>query len=177
MEDTKTLNEHKSIPLSDLDVMRLVQNKAKVLTYGDLANFDTLDEVLEPYGSIFLLYEAKPNFGHWCCVFKMEDNTIEFFDPYGGFPDTQLDYIPEYFRKVSGQYYPHLSALLYESPYNLTYNEHKFQKHGPNINTCGRWCALRMALKDLTLKQFSKLFKTKYSDYLATLLTLFDLDY
>jgi hypothetical protein len=46
----------------------------------------------------------------------------------------------------------------------FTYNITKFQKDVPNMNTCGRWCIVRLSLflsDDLDLKDFTKLIKTK----------------
>lgn len=174
----KQINKHKNIPLSDSDVMRLVEKKAKIVIYSDLNDFDSLDEVMGEHEACFLLYEFKKDFGHWTCLFKMKDGkTIEFFDPYGIFPDTELDWIPKNFRKISGQDYPLLTSLLYYSPYNLTYNQHAFQKKGEGINTCGRWCALRLVFRELSLKGFVKLFKKTNGDDLVSILTSYDLDY
>jgi hypothetical protein len=137
-----------------------------------------LDELLAPYGAIFLLYEMKKDYGHWCAVIKQNKDTIEFFDPYGVFMDNELKWIPIQFRKVSNQYYPQLTALFYESPYkNLTYNEHPFQHKGNNIKTCGRWSACRIVFRDLSLKEFAQLFKKANSDDIVTLLTSKDLKY
>lgn len=177
MDLKKELDRHRDISLSDEDVLKLVENKAKVVSYRDLKDYESLDELLAPYGAIFLLYEAQPNYGHWCALFKRDDKTVEFFDPYGGFIDTQLEYIPDHFRKISNQDYPHLTALLYHSPYDLTYSEKKFQKYGDDIKTCGRWTALRIVFRDFPLKEFARLFQGTNSDYLATFLTLFDLNY
>ena len=102
---------------------------------------------------------------------------VEFFDPYGKFIDDQLEYIPVNFRKISNQDYPHLTALLYNSKYNLSYNQYPFQKLKDNIKTCGRWTALRIMFRDMPLDDFAKLFNNSDSDNLATLLTLFDLPY
>lgn len=161
--------------LSDRQVLQLVEGKANIILYPDLYKYSHLDQILEPYGACFLLYEAKPSFGHWCCLLKTFDKkgpVIEFFDPYGGFPDSQRKYIPELFRKMSNQNVPHLSYLLLNSPYELSYNQYPFQKMGNGIKDCGRWCSLRIILRDLTLDQFADLFYNKYSDDLATFLTM-----
>ena len=170
------IDRHKKIPLSDSDVLKLVENKAKILVYSDLQKYDTLDEALGPHQAAFLLYESQPDYGHWTCIFR-NDDYVEFFDPYGIFPDNELEWIPDNFRKVSGQMYPQLSALLYKSPYDLEYNEHKFQKKGAGVNTCGRWSALRLVFRYLSLKDFAKLFKHKNADDLVSVLTSYDLDY
>jgi hypothetical protein len=166
------IQKYRDIALSDKEVLQLVQGRANIILYPDLYKYEMLDEILEPYGACFLLYEAKKNYGHWCCVFKTDHNSIEMFDPYGGYPDTQLNYIPANFRKVSHQDVPHLSYLMYNSPYELSYNEHDFQGHKSDIKTCGRWCATRLIFRDTPLKQFARIFKRPNGDNLVTLLTM-----
>lgn len=180
MESFNNIIKHyRDIALSDSEVLKLIDNKANLVLYPDLINYKDIDEVLGPYGACILLFEAKPNFGHWCCLFKQNNNLIEFFNSYGGYPDDSLQYIPMHFRKESNQYYPYLSWLLINSPYELSYNEHKFQGHNSDIKTCGRWAALRIYFRNLNLKQFTKLINTLCKelrlskDDLATILTMF----
>jgi|SRR5580693_8213995 hypothetical protein len=170
------VRKYEQIPLSDKNVLDLVDRKANLIVYPNLVHYKTLDQMLEPYGACFLLFESKPNFGHWCCIFKVDDETVEFFNPYGGdehgYPDDCLNFIAAPFRKKSNQDHTYLSALMYNSPYELTYNEYKFQKHGHNINTCGRWCAIRLIFRFLTLDEFSNIFKRDDGDKLVTILTM-----
>ena len=81
-------------------------------------------------------------------------------------------------REANHELYPHLGFLLYSSPYKLTYNEHKFQQYGHDINTCGRHVALRLACRHMPLEQYYRMIK-KYSkqlglnfDEFVTLLTM-----
>lgn len=171
----KVIDQYKNIALSDKEVLKLVEGRANIILYPELHNYSSIDEILEPYGACFLLYEAQPHFGHWCCLLKTHDKKgplIEFFDPYGGFPDSQRRYIPELFRKLSHQDVPHLSYLLLKSPYELSYNQYHFQKMKKGVRDCGRWCALRIILRDVPLDQFAYLFNNRYSDDLATILTI-----
>ena len=176
----KSVKQKVDIALSDKDVLSLVEGNAVVRLYKDLARFNTIDEALGKHGALFLLYETQPDYGHWVAVIKRQGDNgpeIEYFDSYGGYVDGTLKYVPKYFRKVSGQNFPHLSALMYNSPYDLAYNQYKFQKHGANIKTCGRWSALRIIFRDLPLETFKRLFKHANSDELVTMLTTPDLDY
>lgn len=166
------INKYEDIALSNFEILELVDGKANFVLYPELINYSSIDEILEPYGACFLLFEAKPRYGHWCCLFKLDDNTIEFFNPYGGYPDDSLNLIPLHFRMVSNQYYPYLSWLMINSKYDLTYNEHKFQKRAKNTKTCGRWCATRILFRNISLKDFTKLFKNKNGDKIVTLLTM-----
>lgn len=165
------IEKYLNYPLSDHDVMKLVHNKANIILYPEIYKYNTIDELLEPYGSAFILYEWKPNFGHWVTLNKIGDNTIEFFCSYGVIPDDHLGWVPKNFRKKSHQNFSYLTRLLYESPYNVDYNEYPFQKKGSGISTCGRWAGMRILLKDIPLKKFAKIFKHKNGDELVTLIT------
>lgn len=159
------------IALSDKQVLRIVDGKANMILYPELYKYTNLDDMLVPYGACFLLFESKPSYGHWCALLKLNNEEVEFFDPYGTFPDKELEWIPEPFKENSNQDYPYMSRLMIESPYKLSYNEHPFQKHGAGIKTCGRWAAVRILLKDLSLKQFTKLFLQPNGDKMIAELT------
>lgn len=177
------LKKYENIALSDKEVLNIINGRAKLILYPELHKYKSIDHLLEPYGACILLYEAKPRYGHWCCVFKVNDKLIEYFNPYGGFhegfPDKSLEYIPMDFRLKSNQYYPYLSFFMYNSPYDLSYNEYKFQKHNKDIKTCGRWVALRIVFKHLSLDQFYQFIEflkqklNMTSDQLVTFLTMY----
>jgi hypothetical protein len=173
------IKDYEDIALSDNEVMNLVDGRANIILYPQLINYTSIDQMLSPYGACFLLFLSKPNYGHWCVLIKTNDSTIEFFNPYGGFPDDSLNYIPIGYRKESNQYNPTLSQLMYDSPYNLEYNEFKFQSMGKNIKTCGRHCAIRILFKYLTIEKYASLldklaevFEMGY-DELVTFLTMY----
>lgn len=161
--------------LSNQEILTLVKNKANLVSYTDLHKYNSLDQLLGQYGACIILYETKKNYGHWCCIFKFPDGkTIEFFDPYGLFPDKERQFISKAFRKESNQNYPYLTALMLKSPYILTYNHFPFQEIKTGVNSCGRWCAIRLIFRNLTLKDFIKIFgkNRKYTnDFYATLIT------
>lgn len=152
------LKYYENIPLSDKDILNLLNNRVNIEVYPNLHKYQNIDELLGPYEACVILFESKPNYGHWCCVFKINDDLIEFFNPYGsiknGFPDDCLLHIPTNFRKESHQYVPYLSLLLLNSPYELSYNEYELQQHNNNIKTCGRHCVVRLWNKNLTLDEY-----------------------
>lgn len=156
-----------SYALSNHDILRITNNKCNVLTYDELTKFPTLDNALGKNGSMVILY-GNDQMGHWCTVNKIKDDLVEFFDPYSVKPDKEFNWIRDDYKR-----YPFLSKLMKESPYRLSYNHYKFQKFADGINTCGRYCALRVLLKNLSLEQFKKvLTNPKYdSDFLVTALT------
>lgn len=147
------LKKYEDVALSNFDLIKMLDGKANVVIYPNLINYESIDDVLGPYGACFLLFETRPKFGHWVSLLK-RNNVIEFFNSYGGYPDDSLKYIPSHYREVSGQNTPLLSLLLLNSPYELEYNEFDFQKHNKNIKTCGRWGVIRLLLKNLNLYQF-----------------------
>ncbi len=156
--NSELLKVYEDVALSDDQLLKLVDGKANLVLYPDLINYSSIDQVLGDNDACILLFEAKPNYGHWTCLHR-KDNTVEFFNPYGGYPDDSLDYIPMHFREVSNQLEPYLSQLMYDSPYSLTYNEHKFQHKGKDIKTCGRHCAMRLIYRDFDLPEYAAMMK------------------
>lgn len=172
------IKHYEDIALSNKDIMSLLHGKASIVLYPKLYRYDNIDMVLGPYDACVLLFEAKPNYGHWVCLFKINNHTLEFFNPYGGFPDDSLEYIPENFRERSYQKFPILSELLLVCPYELTYNEHQFQQKTKDIKTCGRHCVVRLLHRNLSLEEYThflndmcKKFNTDY-DGIVTILTI-----
>lgn len=153
------LDIYKSMALSNFDLIKLVGGNANVEVYPEIHKYDTIDELLGPHDACFLLFETEPKFGHWCAIIKY-GNTVEFFDPYSGYPDNVLEFIPEDFKNESNQNYPYLTELLYECPYDIEFNDHKYQKKSNKINTCGRHCACRILFKNLDLKEYDSMIKT-----------------
>jgi hypothetical protein len=147
------------VPLSNGDIMRQLNNKVKIIKYEDLINYNNVDDVLGTWGAVIILVELKDNYGHWVLLFKTVDNKIEYFDPYALRVDDALNFINIKYRLENNSYYPYLSYLLYNCPYPIEYNHHKFQEFGNHISCCGRWCVERLKLRNLKLKDFYKLFK------------------
>lgn len=173
------IKELEKISLSSNDMLNFIDGRANLVMYPDIKNYKNIDELLGPYGACIILYLTKEDvglYGHWCCIFKQDKNTIHFFDPYGDPVDSALDYdMPDYFRLKYGLYIPLLSYLLYNAydKYDIRYNEFPFQEEKRNVNSCGRHCLIRILLRDLDEYQYEDFMKsTKYNpDELVTLLT------
>ena len=174
----KSISKYEDIALSDKQLFNILKGRNKLVLYPDLINYHNIDEVLGPNGMCTLLFEAKKNYGHWCCLWKLDNNTVSFFNSYGGYPDDSLNHIPDHFAKKSNQDYSYLSLLLYNSPYELTYNDIAYQKKGHDIKTCGRHCAVRLICRNMTDEEYDnyiKYFTKKFNinpDELVTLLTM-----
>lgn len=163
-----------NVSLSDDEVLSLIDGEANLIMYSELINVDHIDQILHPYGACVILYLTEKGYGHWTCLFQVAPGKLEYFDSYGKEPDDGLDWdIPEYFRKQAHEDLPHLTCLLYNSPYIISYNHHPFQKKGANITTCGRHVAFRLICRELRLKDYIKLFKGYDADWLVTVLTGF----
>ena len=151
-------------PLSDRELLSLVEGKANLLTYDEFAKYDNIDAALGKYGALIILYLTDQNMGHWTCVFRNQDYDLEFFDSYGYKPDDEFAFIPEFFRAYYQQIKPHLSKLLYDSGYGIIYNEHPLQSSESFLrgedppSTCGYWVACRLNARDKPLEQFVKPF-------------------
>lgn len=155
--------------LSISEIRDLVGNAANVVTYKDLHEFETIDDMLRNNCCI-LLYFSTSNYGHWVTIIKHPDN-IEFFDPLAQYPDSMLKLVDSNVNRHYHQNHTYLLKLLYESGLPVEYNNYKLQKRDPTISTCGRHAIVRIVCKDLELEDYvrimRKLAKEKYLDNLV----------
>jgi hypothetical protein len=135
------------------DDLRIFLPDTRILTYSELQRARSLKEVLGPDKEFVLLYTHDPDgaSGHWVTCFQ-SGKTIQFFDPYGIAIDGE-------FKMVAPQY-PKLSALLSKSKLPVHYSQYKLQRWAKGVNTCGKWCVLRLALKELNEDQFADVVTT-----------------
>jgi len=159
--------------LSDNDLLLLTDNKVKILSYQQLEDFKNIDEVLEPYGAVIILYQKTKTSGHWISVLK-QNNTIEIFDSYGIGLDHELEFSPFNKARHGGIAIPHLTNLINASNYKIEVNKIKLQEDSNKINTCGRWAGLRVRFRDVPLNIFTSMFKNSKNspDYMVTSLTI-----
>ena len=122
---------------------------ATIMKQAELRNYKVLPKL-----PLIILYEVKPDFGHWVTVLNTPEG-IEHFDSYSAAPDDELGFISEEYKKVSNQDKKHLLKLLLPHD-NVNYNQYIFQGEPP-IATCGRWSILRNLFSDLTIDQFYRM--------------------
>ena len=154
--------------LSDDDLKKAMKGRTKVVIYQDLHKYHSLKQLLRPYGSVCLLYETKPNYGHWVGVID-RGSSVEVFDSYGKYRvDGELKIIDPQFRQQSGQNFAYLSKLLYEDGRPIEYNDTPVQSQNPQIATCGRHVLTRILMKDMPVGQYTKLLKKGNPDKIVT---------
>ena len=160
----KLINHYKNClaeMISDKDFQRFFGAgvASKVIKYGDLDNFKSIDDLL-PNEKDFaiILTETKRNEGHWCAILKY-DGLIEWFDSYGGKggkPDGELSFISKAMNVLLDQDDRYLTKLLKESGRKIIYNKEKFQAFQDGISTCGKWVIARILMFQMgyNLKEF-----------------------
>ena len=144
-----------SIDLTGEDLIKICEGNVRVISYHELKGINTIQQLLEPYGAIIILYETKQNFGHYTALFYDKNKNLEFFDSYGFKPDAELKY-------ATYDNTPYLTNLLKKYKGNIIYNTEDLQKWAKDVNTCGRWCATRIRMKNLTAQEFRNLWKNKF---------------
>jgi hypothetical protein len=149
----EVIERAEAISLSDSDIMKICDNKVVIILYEDLAKFQSIDQALGPHSAMIILYQSKKLDGHWISVFKVDDQTLEFYDSYGFKIDQELPFFEYNLR----QGVPHLSHLIQNSNYKLITNQIDFQTIRKDINTCGRYASLRVKMRSTPLKQFQAL--------------------
>lgn len=169
-----SINEAITRPLTGFELSNLFDDQIKIYKYGQLSNFEDINNAFYPYNIMFILYETRRNFGHWCVLCKDAYN-IYFFDPYGIVPDDQLNFTDINIRFERNMILPHLTYLLYKSGKTIHFNPYAFQNiNNDNIATCGRWCAVYALIFDfMTIDEFANFVAntSNYPDHLITILT------
>ena len=152
------MNEEISKSLSGIEILNLMDNKCNLVQYSDLHNIKSIDELLGPHKKCVLLYHTSTNYGHWCCVWEY-NNTIFFFDSYGGVVDTQLKFLPRDLKQELNSNHNYLIKLMYDSDKEVEYNQHDLQSRKLGVNTCGRWCVNRLRFPEISIDDYYQLFK------------------
>lgn len=137
-----------------------------ILSYPELYEYNSIEDLFSNgIEKVIILYLQDKNGnnmnGHWVCLTKYK-NIVSFFDPYSYMPDSQIKWNDKKQRLKLNQDENYLTKLLLDYANRggiVEYNDMKFQKHDPNINTCGRHCAIRARFYEIPLKKYQNLFK------------------
>lgn len=166
------LLEKKALSFEDLIELLGKENSShtRFMTYSQMLKFKTLSQIFKDgYDAAIILLEnhetrSKTAYGHFVLLLD-HDGSVEHFDSYGLSADEELSLEKE----------KRLSKFFNNEDRALVQNTFEFQSYGGHINTCGRWCVVRLLLKRLTLEQFIKFIKTFPhipKDQLVTILTV-----
>ena len=123
-------------PLSETDIKTILGSDTKILTYPQLAKYNSIEELLpKPYDFVVILLLETPVSGHWTALIK-NPSQLEWFDSYGNAPDADLSkwLSPSQRIKLKEDKY-YLSNLLQGR--NYIYNKVKYQEMKEGVNTCG----------------------------------------
>tara|TARA_R110002153_G_scaffold212442_1_gene365075 strand:- start:4080 stop:4601 length:522 start_codon:yes stop_codon:yes gene_type:complete len=145
------IKKSENIDLSGEDIKNIVEHKLNLFSYHSLDRINSVEELIGEHKACIILYETKENFGHWVALFEIAPNTLEFFDSYGMKMDEELNY-------AKYNHTPYLSNIVNNSNYSVLMNQTQLQVFKQDINTCGRWTALRLRMKNTKLKDFITLF-------------------
>jgi hypothetical protein len=169
----KTLISNREKVELDGDQMNLItEGKCKIVAYEQLKNCKTIDECLGGKQGLIILYQHEQNEGHWCLLMKVGNGVLEFFDPYAIKMDNELKFSDYNLRIHQGEKVPHLTYLIEQSKYKLIQNTTQLQKYKHDVNTCGRWVAIRFRFREFSLKQFVDLFKNLDGDFYVSAMTI-----
>ena len=159
--------------LTGIDVDYLTKNKAVLLLYKDLLNYNSILDAFGKFNNIILLFPVQSDSeGHWVCIRKNpETHTIRHWDSYGLSWTQEMGYTDNQYVKqnILGQLY----QSAQQQGWKILWNQYRFQEMKDNINTCGRHACLRARFDYLDNDEYAKLFlKQKESaDWLVTALT------
>lgn len=140
--------------ISDGDLVRYLGNEVnnKIIKYADISNYKTINELLPKLNDYrIILIESEHNSGHWVCLLKYKiDNkpVIEYFNSYGMKMGTDLNFISSIMNRILGQGKNDLDRLLdtANNDIEIIYNKKRFQSSNNKVNTCGRWCLIRIIM-------------------------------
>ena len=167
--DFEALDERIKTPMTDSDVERFFGSgiESEVMTYSQLVNYKTIDELLpNDFDFRIILVEQMRNKGHWVLILKY-NGVIEDFDSYGKGIEPQRNLIAAGMNRLLGQERNHLKHLISRSPYKYVINKHCFQSLKPDVNTCGRWATLRIIMAkslSMDLPEFTEMVKKASRD-------------
>ena len=134
-----TIKKLVATPLSDSLVKQALGPDTLVLKYSELKNYETIDQLLPTIDSYFIiLIEDNFNEGHWCCMCRLKDNSLFYFNSYAQKFDRDLSVIPMCIRRILGEDKKEITRLLDGKKCEWL----KTTLQGNKSMVCGRWCVL-----------------------------------
>lgn len=167
------LKKAEAISLSGDDVISIAKpTKVKVMTYEELAPIQTLHDLFSGNTeAIALLYQTSRNSGHWVALmFDKQSRKFTFYDSYGIKMDDELK-LEDYNHQA------HLTRIVQNSKnlfHGFDQNNKRMQARVEDVNTCGRYTALRCKYKNLSNHEFNEMIRPimlNHPDEVVTMLT------
>jgi hypothetical protein len=140
--------------------------------YSKLNEYKSIDEILGENKQFILLYNYEPTNGHWVCMFRDTNNTLNFYDSLGWKCDSMLKDVNKFRAKKHLEILPpYLTKLI--NGEKVISNTTRLQEDSEDIQTCGCYAVVRLTLKHLSNQEFNSLFKGNEdysSDYFIRLI-------
>lgn len=143
--------------LSSDQVQELAGGGIRIIRYPDLDELKNWDELVNSpnQAAAVLFCVDSPESGHWIGAFNSDDGA-HIFDPLGLALDSERKHISAEAREELDQQNPEFARLLETTDLKPHVSRVDFQENVPNVNTCGRWVALRIKNRLLTDADFAK---------------------
>lgn len=150
-----------AIYLSDSDIYAICGQDVQIIAYADIAEYTNIFDLFRESAGVIIFYAVgDERTGHFTSLIWHPDrNEIEHFDSLGMSLEANLK-SAIYDSKLSGgrNYVRELiNKAISSNGVKFVENRVKFQKNKSDINTCGRYCAVRCRLKGLSMAQFQAL--------------------
>lgn len=148
------------------ELINLAPN-TNIFMYHQLHNLSNWKQLFPVHNQTFILYEWKPENGHWCALVTGPYG-LEFFDPYGYMIDHWIGELPPQMGRQLHEDHQHLLRLINQYPGDIWFNHFKFQRESPRIKTCGKHCLIRILNNHICMY--------KYKDHLDTIMRVRNLN-
>ena len=135
-------------PYSNLDIAHLINNDNLKIHDITTIKANMIDDMFKTQ-SYAVVYYNNPHsqIGHWVVCIKLNDNTVEIFNPAGT-------------RSGYSLYDKKLKVMFMRVGYHVMFNKKNLQD-GPESQTCGRWVIARILGRHTPLPLWLKLFIKK----------------
>lgn len=173
------IENFEDVPLSDFTIKHCLKDKINIISYLDLINeTDILNIFKKDFNNNVILHfpDNTRNTGHWVALWLDDNNfTIHFYDPYGDTVDTNIKQsaLLQHSNNKTKYSLTHLLDKFKSQGGNVLHNPYRNQKMLSSIQTCGRWCIIRLMHKDMNDEEFKNYIKFNdlNPDFIITMLT------
>lgn len=147
-------------PLSDSDLRHITRNpRLKVIPYHELPKYTRLEDCFNGNNYCIILLESAFNNGHYIALcYNQKNNELSFNDSYGQSHDKLIRKLDYYTHTDNGEYFLNRLIRDFKNRRQCTYvqNTQTYQYLSNQVNTCGRYAAIRCVLNFMTLSQYNK---------------------